>query len=135
MSAEDFAREGYSLYLPFVMAFIFALAVMFGVAWRRVAPVHARFMACSALPLLDPVIARILFSYFPPLPAVALYQVPAFLLAGTTIVIFWRTLPERSPGRTAFRNFGVIVTLALLAFFVTPYSESWLAFVQWFRAI
>jgi hypothetical protein len=135
MSDEDFAREGFSLYLPLVMALIFATAVTLGVAWRRVPAVHARFMACSALPLLDPVFARILFFYFPPLPALPLHQMPAFVMVGAILFLLWRTLPARAPGRRAFRDFGVFVMLAFAAFFATPYSDAWFGFVHWFRSI
>ena len=135
MPAGQFAREGFSLYLPFVMAAIFAASICLGLYWRRVPAVHGRFMACSALALVDPLLARILFFYFPPLPTEVLYQVPSFLLIGGILVILLRTLPRSAPGRPAFRAFSATVALALTAYFLTPHIAAWLDFVQWFRSL
>ena len=135
MDPAQFARDGYALYLPFVMAAIFAAALVLGIAWRSVPPVHGRFMACTALPLLDPLLARILYFYFPPLPAESLAQIPAFAIATGLLVALSSSLPHWSRGRRAFHAFAVGTVLALLLFFVTPYSAAWFAFVSWFRSL
>ena len=133
MDPTQFSREGYSLYLPFVMAAIFTAAFVLGIAWRAVPAVHGRFMACTALPLLDPLFSRILYYYFPPLPALFLYQIPAFIIVGGLLVALWRSIPLRSPGRQTFLAFSLATVVALLLFFVTPYSTDWFEFVSWFR--
>lgn len=129
------ADEGYFLYLPLVMAAIFAAALALGVAWRKVPALHGRFMAGTALPLLDPLLARILGFHFPPLPAEPLYQVPAFALAAAVLVVLAKSLPPALPGRRAFGVFAAGTIAALLLYFLTPYSAGWLAFVAWFRAL
>ena len=135
MDPTQFSREGYSLYLPFVMAAIFTGAFVLGIAWRAVPAVHGRFMACTALPLVDPLLSRILYYYFPPLPALFLYQIPAFIFVGGLLVALWSSIPLRSPGRRTFFAFSVGTVLALLLFFVTPYSTHWFEFVNWFRSL
>ena len=135
MDLAQFSREGYALYLPFVMAAIFAAALFLGVAWRSVPAVHGRFMACTALPLLDPLLSRILYYYFPPFPALFLYQVPAFVIVGGLLVALSTSLPRLCPGRRAFHVFAVVTVFALLLFFITPYSTAWFAFVSWFRSL
>jgi hypothetical protein len=135
MDAAQFAREGYFLYLPLMMAALFAAALGLGYAWRAVPTVHARFMACTALPLLDPLLARIQFFYLPPWPAEFLYQVPAFLLAGGLLAAMASSLPPALPGRRAFRGFAAAGIAALLAYFGAPYSATWLAFAAWFRGL
>ena len=135
MDPTQFSREGYSLYLPFVMAAIFAAAFVLGIAWRAVPAVHGRFMACTALPLLDPLLSRILYYYFPPLPALFLYQIPAFIFVGGLLVALWSSIPLRTPGRQTFFAFFLGTVLALLLFFVTPYSTDWFEFVSWFRSL
>jgi hypothetical protein len=135
MDAAQFVRDGYSLYLPLAMAALFAAALGLGYAWRAVPAVHARFMACTALPLLDPLLARIQFFHLPPWPADFLYQVPAFLLAGGVLVALAWSLPAALPGRSAFRGFAVAGIATLLAYFAAPYSATWLAFAAWFRAL
>jgi len=48
------APEGRFVYLPLAMAAIFAIALLLPVLWRRSAAARGRFMAATALPLLDP---------------------------------------------------------------------------------
>lgn len=135
MDAERFGREGHGFYLPLVMAAIFLAALVLAVRWRRVPSLHARFMVCTALPLLDPLIARLLYFHAPPLPAPFLYQVPAFSIVVATLVGLTRTLPAGSPGRPVLRSFALAVTAALLLYFATPSSDSWLDLLRWFRSL
>lgn len=135
MSVEQLEREGYFLYLPLSMSLIFGAAALLGVLWRKVPTIHGRFMATTAVPLLDPLIARILYFYFPPLPAELLYQVPAFTLAAAALVVMAFTIPKSARGRAAFWIFALCTAVVLLVYFATPHSQAWLSFVKWFRAL
>lgn len=135
MDAETFARDGFFVYMPLAMTAIFAAALCLAMAWRASPPVHGRFMACTLLPLLDPVFARILGFHFPPLPAEALYQLPALLAMVGTLVWLELTLPPRIRGRGAFVLFAVGSTTLYLAFFLVEHNRAWLAFVAWFRGL
>jgi hypothetical protein len=66
MTEAAFAKEGMYIYLPLAVAVLFAAACVLGFRWRKSAPVHARFMLSTALLLIDPVLARIMFFYLPP---------------------------------------------------------------------
>lgn len=135
MGAEQFAREGRFVYLPLAMAGIFALALLLAVVWRHTPAMHGRFMSATALPLIDPLFARLLFFYAPPLPAEALYQAPAFALSAAVLVAMLVSLPPKSRGRSAFLWFSLVVVGVLLGFFVIPYISTWLALTEWFRAL
>ena len=135
MNLDQFAREGRFVYLPLAMAAIFAIALLLAVMWRRSAAAHGRFMAATALPLLDPLFARLLFFYAPPLPAEALYQVPAFALSIAVIVAMLVSLPATSPARRSFQYFSAGVTALLLGFFVIPHTTRWQSFAAWFREL
>jgi hypothetical protein len=135
MGAEQFAREGRFVYLPLAMAGIFAAALVMAVLWRSTPALHARFMAATALPLLDPLLARILFFYFPPLPAQYLYQVPAFLLVALALAGLCVSLRGPAHACLPLRRFAWGVAAVLLGFFAVPHSEAWLSFVGWFRAL
>ena len=135
MNLDQFAREGRFVYLPLAMAAIFAIALLLAVMWRRSAAAHGRFMAATALPLLDPLFARLLFFYAPPLPAEALYQVPAFALSVAVIVAMLASLPASSPGRRSLQHFSVGVVVLLLGFFFIPHTATWHSFTVWFRAL
>lgn len=135
MSAEQFAREGRFVYLPLAMAAIFGVALLLAVRWRHAAPVHARFMAATALALLDPLFARLLFFHAPPLRWEALYQAPAFGLSLAALAAMLRSLPAGSPGRGAFGRFSAGAAAVLLGFFVVPHTAPWLAFATWLRTL
>jgi hypothetical protein len=135
MDSALFEREGHALYLPLAMAVLFAAALALGLAWRSVPAVHGRFMACTLLPLLDPVLARIVYVHAPPLPIAALHQVPAFALACAALVVLSVSLPKASRGRAAFLAFAASTPIVLALFFMTPYSSAWFTFVTWFRAL
>jgi hypothetical protein len=135
MSIEQFSREGRFVYLPLAMAALFATALVLAVVWRHAAPIHGRFMAATALALLDPLFARLLFFYAPPLPVEALYQVPAFGLSLAVLLAMLLSLPHQSPGRSAFSSFAAGVAAVLLGFFVIPNTAPWLSFAAWFRGL
>ena len=135
MGADQFAREGRFVYLPLIMAVIFAAALAMAVLFRASPAVHSRFMAATMLPLLDPVIARLLFFHAPPLPVQYLYQVPAFVLTVVVLTFLATSAPAAANGRAAFGRFAIGTTLALLGFFVIPGTSAWLTFTDWFRAI
>ena len=135
MGAEQFAREGRFVYLPLIMAVLFAAALAMAVRFRASPALHARFMAATLLPLLDPVLARLLYFYTPPLPAEYLYQVPSFALIVAVLTLLARSAPATTNGRVPFACFSIGASLVLLGFFVIPNTGPWLAFTGWFRAL
>jgi hypothetical protein len=135
MGADQFAREGRFVYLPLAMAVLFAVALMLAVRFRASPAVHSRFMAATLLPLLDPVIARLLFFHAPPLPAESLYQVPAFVLFAAVLARLAHSLPETATGRVAFGRYAIGTALVLLGFFVVPGTGAWLSFTAWWRGV
>lgn len=135
MDPATFEREGFGFYLPLAMAALFAAALALGLMWRRARPLHGRFMACTALSLVDPLLARLLFFYAPPLPAAVLYQVPAFAIFAIVVLVMWRSLPPAIAGRRVFGAFAVGTLVLLGLHFVTPYSDAWLRFMSWFRGL
>jgi hypothetical protein len=52
MDAAAFERDGFGFYLPLEMAALFAAALVLALRWRRVAPLHSRFMLCTSLALI-----------------------------------------------------------------------------------
>jgi hypothetical protein len=90
-------------------------------------------MAATALPLLDPLFARLLFFYGPPLPAVALYRAPAFTLSLVVLAALLLSLLAGSAARRSFRHFAVGSAAVLLGFFVITPTAAWQSFAAWFR--
>jgi uncharacterized membrane protein YozB (DUF420 family) len=135
MAADLFAKEGVYVYLPLSVALLFAVAAGLGWFWRRSPAVHARFMASTALLLLDPVLARVLFFRLPRLPFDALYQGISFSLVALALFFLWRTLPAGVAGRAAFGNFCIGTVGVLVLFFVLPHTRAWAAFTLGFRGL
>lgn len=135
MTEAAFAKEGIYIYLPLAVAILFAGAFALGFRWRTSARVHACFMLSTALLLVDPVVARIMFFYLPPLPSVHLYQGITFTVIAGAMVYLVISLPQQAPGRNWYRNYclGAVAILAL--FFAVPYTAPWMAFVSWFRVL
>ena len=135
MDAEAFERFGHFLYLPILMTAIFAGSLLLALRWRRSPALHARYMACSALALVDPVSARLLHFYGPQLPADFMYQLPAFAIIAGVLLGLLRTLPPATAGRGAFKVFAAATGVLLLLYFATPYSDAWLRLLGAFRAL
>ncbi len=68
MDDATFAAEGFAHYVPFYSTVVFVLAYGLGLWYRRVPAAHGRFMLCTAIPLIDPVLGRVLAFYLPPFP-------------------------------------------------------------------
>jgi len=135
MTETAFAREGIYIYLPLAVALLFGAACVLGFHWRTSTPVHARFMLSTALLLVDPVLARIMFFYLPPLPSDHLYQGITFTLIAAVMVFLVKSMPPQIRGHTWYRNYCIGAATVLGLFFAVPYTGAWLAFVNWFRVL
>ena len=135
MTEAAFAKDGIHIYLPLAFAALFAVACGLGFRWRKSAPVHARFMLSTALLLVDPVLARIMYYYLPPLPSYHLYQGITFTLIASVMIYLVMSLPLLTPGRIWYRNYCLGTAAVLVLFFAIPYTGAWLAFVKWFRVL
>lgn len=120
--------------LPLSIAMLFAVAVTLALLYRKRPALHARYMICTGLALIDPVGARLLGYYFPPLPDWA-YQGTTFVV--TDLLLLWLIWRERRAprGRVAF---PVMLALAIplqICVFVLPHVPAWLAAMHWFRTL
>lgn len=135
MPADLFAHEGRFVYLPLAMALLFAIALALAVHWRHVPAAHGRFMACTTLPLLDPLFARLLYTHGPALPTPWLYQVPAFTTFGIVLALVWHRWPAGQPGRDTWAGYGFAAAATLAGFFVVPDLTAWQAVVAHWRGL
>lgn len=135
MTPEAFAAEGFAHYLPFYATLAFALAYGLGLRCRRIPAAHGRFMLCTAIPLIDPVIGRILAFYFPPLPSPWLYQVVTFSIATGVAAGLVFTYRGPATARRALAGYFVAFVLLELGWFFIAPTPMWLEAVRWFRAL
>lgn len=135
MDEATFAREGYTLYLPLSAALLFALAFSLAYVHRRTAALHGRFVFCTLLLLVDPVLGRVLAFHVLTLPQFWHYQVLTFGVEIAAVVALDLTLPPRRNLRASFRPFAAAYVAVLLLWFVFPRSTTWMTFGSWFRRL
>ena len=86
--------QNVEIYVPLSLTAVFALSYTLGILTRRTLALHARFMVCTALTLIDPVLVRMMF-WVNPNPTWR-YQWFTFAVTELVFVVFiWR---ERMPG-------------------------------------
>ena len=135
MNAQTFAQEAFTLYLPLLVAALFALAYGLGLLERRRRAVHSRLMACTLILLIDPVLGRLMYFNLPPLPGLLWYQAITFSVMGGLVVLLLRSLPVTAPGYGAVATFAGVALAGLALWFVVPPTAPWLQFATWFRGL
>jgi hypothetical protein len=135
MDEAAFAREAFSLYLPLFIAALFATAWWLGMRYRGEPRAHARFMACTGLLLIDPVLGRLMFHYLPALPTLWLYQLITFAATDLLIVALVASLPASAAGRPALTAYLIVVVASQALWFTFARSDAWIEFAAWFRGL
>jgi hypothetical protein len=135
MSDETFATDGFSHYLPFYASLIFAVAYLYGLRYRHVAQAHGRFMLLTAMPLIDPVVGRVLFFYLPQLPAPWLYQALTFTVATAVAALLVFSYHGQAAARRALVTYFVLLVVLELGWFTIALTAPWLHAVGWFRSL
>lgn len=131
MPPDVLAVEAQNLYLPLSAAVLFAPAWVGGILWRHSQAAHARFMVCTAFPLIDPIAGRILGAYLPPFPNPLLYQAVTF--GAGDLVLAWLAVRDR--GSRANWVIPVMLAWTLVVHagsFTLAQSDAWHAFARWF---
>jgi hypothetical protein len=135
MDAATFEREGYTLYLPLSAALLFACAFGLALVHHRPTRLHARFMACTALLLVDPVVGRVLAFRVVELQVPSHYQFITFGMESALILALLATLPPSAKDRRLFGSFAAGYIAVLGLWFVLPHAPAWQGFAQWFRTL
>ena len=131
---DGFAIQTYVLYLQLSLALLFALSFGLAIRHRRSVALHSRFMVCTALTLIDPVVIRLLF-WINPAPTFN-YQWLTFGL--TDVVFLWLIGLERHnrAGRRVFPAMLLIFVAAQLpALLGLTDGALWQGFARWFAAL
>lgn len=134
MDAATFATAAYALCLPLSMTVLFAASFVLALVYQRDIRLHARFMSCTALTAIDPILARIVAIHVVELSD-PMYQAIDFSLVVAALAVLTLTLPAASGQRWVFARYsaGFVVVLAL--WFCLPSTAAWFAFAQWFRGL
>lgn len=129
--AGDLRAEALNFYLPLSMTALFVFAYVLAVVFRRQAALHARFMMCTPLSAVDPVLGRILGFYLPPLDVS--YQLLTFGLVDLILLALIVGERRQARGRWAFPLMLGVSLLAHTLFFVYAPGDAWWRFCLWWR--
>lgn len=131
----DLATAAASQYLGVGAMLNFAVFWGLGIRHRRVSAVHGRYLLATLLPMADPVTARLMGYYGPPLPTDWMYAVPAWI-AVTAVIgpLAWRDARSGGPARWTFtRTLGIYALFQAPILLLAPTSW-WSALVLGYRA-
>ncbi len=105
-----------------------------GVFHRRDSALHARYMAGTALTLLDPVFARILIFWLPSVPPPLYVWVSYGVIYAILGLLIWRDR-HAARGRSAFLVvLGLFVALQV-SILTVPGTAVWQRFALWYAAL
>ena len=131
---SDYPIQTYVLYLQISLAALFAVSFGLAMIYRCKAEVHARFMICTGLTLIDPVFARLFY-----LIHSGSAQYHQWLTYGLTDILFLiLIIAERRnrSGRWVFPLMLIVFVIAQIpALLWLTNLEIWQSFAIWFRSI
>jgi hypothetical protein len=135
MDDAKFQQEAASLFLPLSAVFLFAVSYALALNYRHIMALHARFMVFTGLPMIDPVLGRILFFYGPALPNPLLYQAITFGL--TDLIVLGLLVRPRMPNqlRAIYGVPAALFPAAHVGWFTLAQSSGWLPVAAWFRSL
>jgi hypothetical protein len=134
LEARPFFEQTYTLYLQLSLAALWALCYGLAVAFRRRTAMHARFMVCTGLTLVDPVLIRFVIWAN---PAVGWnFQWLTFGITDLVLVALIRLERRAAGGRSVFpAMLAVFVLLQAPAVLGGWKSATWQGFAAWFAAL
>jgi hypothetical protein len=102
---------------------------------RKRSDVHARWMVCTALPMIDPIFARIfLFNVLSPEQA-PMAQVFTYLMTDLVAIALLTWDWRREQRRDVFLPALIVLVILQLPTFTLVGSAGWAAFAEWFAGL
>jgi hypothetical protein len=133
LKAELGTSQLYFLWVQAALLALFTLAYVQAIRHRRAPALHARYMACTALAMLDPIMARIVYNHagidFP------ILQVLTWLMIDAILLYLWKRDAERGNGIRVFPGMlAAFVVMQVPTFFLYK-TEAWAGFARWYAAL
>ena len=135
MDEATFIQEAPSLFLPLSAVVLFSVSYILAIRHRHTMALHARFMIATGLPMIDPVVGRLLFFFGPTLPHPLHYQLVTFLITDALLLALLMRPPLAPSLRPAFFVPVALFPLAHIAWFTIVQHPEWVPFAAWFRRL
>ena len=123
----------YFLWVQLALLSVFAIAYVQAIRWRHSGGIHARYMICTALTMIDPIVARLIYNHTG--VDIPWLQIATYLLIDAILLALW--LRDRRLGnrvRVFPAMLALFIALELPTFFL-PQTGAWQSFGQWFGAL
>lgn len=134
VTATDLPRRSYVLYLQVSLVLLFTFVYAMAVMTRHDAPLHARFMICTGLTFIDPVMIRLLL-WLNPEPGWN-YQWLTFATTDLLLLIMIVLERRQRRGRWVFPSMlALFVASQLPALCGWTAAAWWQGFARWFAAL
>jgi hypothetical protein len=131
---EVYRLQTYVLYLQFSLAGLFAISFILATIYKKEAEVHARFMICTALTLIDPVFARAFFWMDP--KTVEYHQYLTYGLTDLLFLVLIFLERRNSRERWVFPlMLAVFVLMQIPALLWLTDWPAWQSVASWFRSL
>lgn len=123
------------LYLQLQLVAVFLVAYSLAMVYRRQPAKHARFMICTALPLIDPVFARIIIFYVWMPETLVYVQAITYGIIDLILLGLMAANWQREKRLGVFPlMLGVFVAFQVPTFFITG-TDAWRGFAEWFMTV
>ena len=131
-SARSFDQV-YFLWVQLGLITLFAVAYAQAIRHRRSAGIHARYMVCTALAMLDPIVARLLFNLF----GVDIPEAQAWTygIIDAVLVALWLRDRRAGNGILVFPRMLAAYLVMELPTFALPQTAAWAAFVEFYSLL
>jgi hypothetical protein len=132
---EDVPAYANALYIQLSLAALFGLSYALAIRTRRMAALHARFMVCTGLTMIDPVIARVMFFWWDSTPTWN-YELFTFGLTDLILIALIWLERKRPAGRMVFPVMLVLFVLEQVPEVLRlTHTPAWYAFARWFAGL
>jgi hypothetical protein len=133
LNARGLTLEGkYVLMLQLTILIQFAVFYSLAIKNRKRADVHARYMVCTALPLLDPIFARVLMFNFLGAEYASNAQLYTFALTDLILVALVAWDWKSSNRKDVFLPMLFVLVALQLPVFFGVMTPAWQAFSGWY---
>jgi hypothetical protein len=134
VTADAYPQQTYFLYLQFMLAFLFAVSYALAMIYRKDSDVHARFMVCTGLTLIDPVFGRLIAILSPTVDQYE-QQVTFTLTYLVFLVMIWLERKNRNARWVFPLMLGVFFVVEAPAMFRLTGLPVWQSVADWYRSL
>ena len=133
LATNQDADQVYFAFVQLGLIALFAIAYVQAIRWRRTPGVHARYMVCTALTMVDPILARLLY-FYAGVPAVWEQVITYGLIDAILVALWWRDRRLRN-GIVAFPAMLAAFLVVEAGTFLVPPLQPWRELAAWFGTV